>query len=124
MKKFNPTIYQCTQCDDYIWSRYPGHWSGCCCGQSYVDQTSHYVRLGGFAELVGPYSKFRWTELDKDDIRELWEETKFAALDKMEAKLKKVESIDLETMEIVVEVTLPECPEKVWWEEQEERWGE
>lgn len=124
MKKFKPVVYQCTQCQGYMWSRYSGNWDDCECGCSYVDQTFHYTRLGGKAELVAPLSSFKQVKLDADEIRELWEEYKWRALDLMEAKIKRVEKVDVEAMEVYVEVELENCPEKVWWAEQEERYGE
>ena len=44
---FVPRIYQCGKCKDIIWSRYHGHFCGCECGASYIDDTGLYFRYSG-----------------------------------------------------------------------------
>jgi hypothetical protein len=46
-KKWNPTIYKCPTCWDYIYSYQPGAFVTCFCGDLSVDQTGHYTRLLG-----------------------------------------------------------------------------
>lgn len=63
--------------------------------------------------------------ISHEELTELWEHsTKWRALDLMGARLTRVESINLETMEIFVEVELANCPEKIWWMEMDEKYGE
>ena len=45
-----PEVYYCDGCRDLIWSACPGEWACCACGESYVDQTRHYTRIGGSAQ--------------------------------------------------------------------------
>ena len=44
---FKGTEYTCSNCRDIISSKFPGDFVSCKCGQSYVDETFEYVRLGG-----------------------------------------------------------------------------
>jgi len=44
--------YQCELCEDIIWSRYPGHFCECKCGESYVDQTREFTRSTVTAKKV------------------------------------------------------------------------
>jgi len=44
---FNPTKYWTKCCNDIIWSRFPGEFRKCSCGQVAIDQTEHYRRLLG-----------------------------------------------------------------------------
>lgn len=65
-----------------------------------------------------------WT---KDDLKEIWEDVRIealaGALDQMQAKVIGAHmSEDLESLELVIE--LAECPEKWWFEEMEEKYGE
>lgn len=43
---WKPTIYQCRNCRDIIFSKKPGYFAACKCG-NYVDETHHYCRMGG-----------------------------------------------------------------------------
>lgn len=43
------SVYQCLKCDGLMQSKYSGHFSQCKCGESFVDQTSYYIRVGGHA---------------------------------------------------------------------------
>lgn len=45
--EWKPTKYKVNCCDDIIWSSRPGLSKTCKCGNSYVDETRQYVRLGG-----------------------------------------------------------------------------
>jgi len=47
-----PPAYKCRECGDVIQSSYPGEFVSCKCGESYVDQTPHYMRAGGKATIV------------------------------------------------------------------------
>ena len=52
--RFNPTKYEVPCCKDIIWSRYPGEYRKCECGQSAVDETEHYCRfIGNLPKGVG-----------------------------------------------------------------------
>lgn len=42
---WTPDEYYCTICGEVIFSRYPGHFCSCGCGESFVDQTQEYTRL-------------------------------------------------------------------------------
>ncbi len=61
MAKFIPSIYECQDdCKDKIFSSFPGEWVCCSCfsksnGKTggYVDQTQHYIRIGGNMLYVG-----------------------------------------------------------------------
>lgn len=55
---------------------------------------------------------------------EIWEFTRWRALDLIPAKITHFTSVDLEAMELYIEVEIEDCPEKVWWEEMEERYGD
>lgn len=39
-------VYRCRTCKDILYSKYPGHFSRCKCG-NFVDQTEYYMRQGG-----------------------------------------------------------------------------
>ena len=52
--EWKPIIYYCGHCEDVIWSATPGQFAQCKCGNSYVDQTRHYCRVGGNALPVEP----------------------------------------------------------------------
>ena len=61
MTDWTPTKYRCTKCQDIIYSKWSGHYAQCTCGETFVDETRHYVRLGGHpvlsaesAEPTGP----------------------------------------------------------------------
>jgi hypothetical protein len=41
---------RCRRCQDVIYSRYSGEFRSCRCGAIFVDQTTHYARMGGEAE--------------------------------------------------------------------------
>ena len=49
-KTFNPTKYECNNCEDVIYSRYEGEFVTCKCGSISVDQTFYYTRLIGKPE--------------------------------------------------------------------------
>jgi len=53
-KAFESSPYQCPECLDIIQSKFPGEFVACKCGMSFVDETRHYVRVGGPAK---PYNK-------------------------------------------------------------------
>ena len=40
-------IYECGECGGKMQSTYPGEFSACECGKSFVDETRYYTRLGG-----------------------------------------------------------------------------
>ena len=46
---WNPTEYICMVCVGKMKSKYPGHFCQCECRKSFVDQTKHYGRTGGYA---------------------------------------------------------------------------
>ena len=57
---WNPSIYKCMDCGDEIYSKTPGHFSTCSCYKEehgltgcFVDQTEHYIRIGGNAIFTG-----------------------------------------------------------------------
>lgn len=52
---WRPHKYKARCCGDIIWSPKPGAWRPCECGESFVDETEHYGRLGGevMPELLG-----------------------------------------------------------------------
>lgn len=52
-KSWNPSIYQCTICGDFLRSSYPGELVYCSCEHSFVDQNEEYIRCGGPLEQVG-----------------------------------------------------------------------
>lgn len=52
MSNFNPELFQCGICEGKMKSSYPGQFSRCNCGKSFVDQTVHYGRFGGAAQSV------------------------------------------------------------------------
>lgn len=56
---FKPNKYQCPNCKDIIWSKYPGEYVTCSCSKLAVDQTEFYTRLIG--TFVEPYKE------DKDE---------------------------------------------------------
>lgn len=124
----NPTVYECSECGELIYSRYPGHWRACSCG-SYVDQTNHYIRLGGETlNEVGLLSEFTYKP-NEEELAELWEnDVKFKALDKMGARVTGVHSLDRDSDELTIEVRVGRDKRSrqylVWWEELEERYGE
>lgn len=43
--------YKCRNCHNVIQSKYEGNFVQCPCGDSFVDQTKYYIRVGGPAEL-------------------------------------------------------------------------
>lgn len=45
--KFSPTKYKVSCCGDVIWSRFPGEFRKCHCGQTAIDETEHYARMLG-----------------------------------------------------------------------------
>ncbi len=45
--KWNPDVYECPKCKKEIWSKSPGHYCSCSCGNLAVDQTEHYTRIIG-----------------------------------------------------------------------------
>lgn len=49
---WNPCKYKCKKCEDIIWSRRPGEFRPCKCGECFVDQTRYYARFSGDLELV------------------------------------------------------------------------
>jgi hypothetical protein len=51
-KPWNPAKFKCPKCETVIWSRYPGQFCGCKCGDCFVDQTRYYSRHGGDVVLV------------------------------------------------------------------------
>jgi len=52
MSNFNPELFQCTNCQGTMKSKYSGHFSSCDCGDSFVDQTPYYGRYGGHAKPI------------------------------------------------------------------------
>ena len=50
-KPWEPSIYQCPNCRKLLFSKHPGHFAGCKCGNA-VDQTKHYTRCIGNVKLV------------------------------------------------------------------------
>lgn len=48
-KPWNPTIMYCGECGEVIYSKRPGHYKECGCGESFVDETREYGRMGGSA---------------------------------------------------------------------------
>jgi hypothetical protein len=48
-KSFNPIPYVCKDCHTKLQSTYSGEFVTCACGNSFVDQTTHYMRIGGNA---------------------------------------------------------------------------
>lgn len=59
---WNPSIYKCMDCGDEIYSQYPGDFATCRCYLAetntnifgcFVDQTEHYIRIGGNAIFTG-----------------------------------------------------------------------
>lgn len=51
---FKPHKYQCPTCEEVIFSSYPGEFVSCLCNNCFVDETQHYIRVGGNAI---PYEK-------------------------------------------------------------------
>lgn len=47
VKPWNPSKMLAECCGDIIWSKFPGQYKECKCGESFVDQTRHYGRAGG-----------------------------------------------------------------------------
>jgi hypothetical protein len=58
-KLFKPHKYQCTDCEDIIFSSRPGEFVTCKCGAISVDETLYYTRW------IGQINKFR--ELKDED---------------------------------------------------------
>ena len=50
VQEFKPRKFRCIQCGEVIFSRYSGEFVSCSCG-NYVDQTMHYIRIGGKGSL-------------------------------------------------------------------------
>lgn len=46
---WEPHVYMCAQCAGLMMSERPGYFSSCDCGESYVDETRYYGRMGGYA---------------------------------------------------------------------------
>ena len=46
-EEWKPDKYTTRCCGSTIWSAYPGQYKECTCGESFVDQTHEYTRLGG-----------------------------------------------------------------------------
>lgn len=46
-RKWPPSKMMCKICKTELQSQYPGHFVGCKCGASFVDQTPYYSRYGG-----------------------------------------------------------------------------
>lgn len=40
------SVFKCRQCGDLMYSKSPGHFSSCKCG-NFIDQTRYYTRQGG-----------------------------------------------------------------------------
>lgn len=57
---FNPGKYLAECCGSIIQSKYPGHFCECQCGESFVDETWHYARVGGKTKRIPQ------TELEKE----------------------------------------------------------
>lgn len=58
MNNWNPAIYKTQCCNDFIFSRYSGHFSTCKCGKSSVDDTFHYGRRIGYSEACGYFENY------------------------------------------------------------------
>ena len=41
---WNPTILKCNNCGTEIYSKWPGNYRVCSCGQTMVDETREYMR--------------------------------------------------------------------------------
>ena len=39
-------VFKCKTCSDLMYSKYPGHFCTCSCG-NFIDQTEYYTRMGG-----------------------------------------------------------------------------
>lgn len=51
--RFNPTVYNAGCCNTELYSRFPGEFRECFCGNVAVDQTEFYERkIGGFDKLT------------------------------------------------------------------------
>lgn len=59
--KFNPTKYKVSCCGDVIYSRFPGEFRKCSCGQCFVDQTEYYTRYSA------PDQKYFSVYVEKDE---------------------------------------------------------
>jgi hypothetical protein len=57
---WKPTKMLATCCNSVIFSKYPGQYAQCKCGESFVDETESYSRSRGKLELYVP------TELEKE----------------------------------------------------------
>lgn len=50
--EWKPELFYCGDCEEVIYSVRPGQYDQCGCGNSYVDQTRDYIRIGGNARPV------------------------------------------------------------------------
>lgn len=60
------TKYKCGNCHNIIQSQYEGNYVQCACGDSFVDQTKYYIRVGGPAEMC--------ENTIEEDLQELYAE--------------------------------------------------
>lgn len=51
--EWKPELFYCENCEEVIYSVRPGQYDECGCGNSFVDQTRDYIRVGGSARPVG-----------------------------------------------------------------------
>ena len=51
---FVGNVYECGECGGKMQSTYPGEFSACECGKSFVDQTRYYTRFGGAVKRPKP----------------------------------------------------------------------
>ena len=59
MKEFKPPKIKCLNCQEVIYSKYPGQWVCCPCYENkednkgcYIDSTEYYTRYAGKFERV------------------------------------------------------------------------
>jgi hypothetical protein len=63
MKKFDPSIYTTECCEDTIFSKYEGQFSGCKCGKTFIDETAYYGRSGGNLNYVCKQSELKYLQV-------------------------------------------------------------
>lgn len=66
--EWKPTLFYCEDCEDVIFSAQPGQYDRCGCGNSFVDQTRYYIRLGGSARPVEDRLEERKLENEQEEV--------------------------------------------------------
>lgn len=50
---WNPSVFETECCWDTIYSAYPGQFSRCKCGETFIDETRYYGRHSGKLIYIG-----------------------------------------------------------------------